>query len=522
MTPSDSSDHSDSDISESDQPSESEPPSDSEEPSGSEYPSESDRASESDAPSESDRESDHESGSTGSVDDTCRCVWVAVGEPLAWSLEGMQNGKVGCNCVDPTIVTPAYEGQIYVSECDCDDESSGGSESEQEPSEGSDDEPSNDSGSEPPCECVWISEQVGSSFYWTLQEAIGGGPCTRPPETDPGAFGPGFTQTVPCDPPCLCIWLASRDEESNLYWQFDHLEGHDTDGFDCPCKPPSGAPSNFGDRAETPCECKPPESSSSDGSDESIDESDDQSESDEDCQCLWTGMYYPAGGLYWSLALKSPQLSDCECNKPPSGEPSFFGQQVWLPCNCGESSSGSESDAPPSESESEDLPSDHSSESENPSEGSQDSQSDRQSDHESQSDKSTAIVPASFTDDGYTALFTLEAPEVRFDDVMTVTMMDGRETIVPIDPKYVEVCERGTITISGAVPDEPVVVGAKVIDGDKVRIRLDRHVDDAVTIAVRLTAIRRGFLGKRFPNRTREQFLANERHIQSAYPGAGQ
>lgn len=139
----------------------------------------------------------------------------------------------------------------------------------------------------------------------------------------------------------------------------------------------------------------------------------------------------------------------------------------------------------------------------------------------SESDKSTAIVPASWTPGGYTALFTLESPEVRFDDLMTVTMT-GVSKIVQIDRQYVEVCEPGTITVCGAIPDAPIVVGAKIIDDDTLYVMLDRNHDGMVTVSIRLTAIRRGFAGKRLPNRTQEQFVANEKTLRSAYPGAGQ
>jgi hypothetical protein len=52
---------------------------------------------------------------------------------------------------------------------------------------------------------------------------------------------------------------------------------------------------------------------------------------------------------------------------------------------------------------------------------------------------------------------------------------------------------------------------------DEVVIRrgwLNRASDVIVT----LTGIRKGFLGRRFPNRTHEQFVANEQFINSAYP----
>ena len=80
-----------------------------------------------------------------------------------------------------------------------------------------------------------------------------------------------------------------------------------------------------------------------------------------------------------------------------------------------------------------------------------------------QLDKSTAIVPASWSPTGYTALFIAEMPEVRFDDVMTASVIDS-ESLLEIDPKYLEVCEPGSVRVCGCVPDLPVLVGATVAD----------------------------------------------------------
>jgi hypothetical protein len=178
-------------------------------------------------------------------------------------------------------------------------------------------------------------------------------------------------------------------------------------------------------------------------------------------------------------------------------------------------SESSESESSESES-SESVPSESSeSESEPPSESGSESQP-----PPSESDKSTAIVPAAWSPGGYTALFTSEAPDVRFDDLITATVTD-RETWLTIDYRFIDVCEPGTIQVCGCVPDLPVLVGA-VVDHDRLRVRLGpRDTDEPVRLVIRLTAIRRGFAGHRFPDRTREQFLANERFLQSAYPGAG-
>lgn len=172
------------------------------------------------------------------------------------------------------------------------------------------------------------------------------------------------------------------------------------------------------------------------------------------------------------------------------------------------SKSGSDSQSDPSQSQSD----------ESESEKSKSDKSDYSD--QSQSDKSNAIVPASWTAGGYAALFVEESPEVVFHDTMLIKMT-GIETTIAIDPHFVEVCEPGTIHVSGAVPDEPVLIGAKTVDGNAVRIKLGRECED-LRVVVTLTAIRKGFMNKRFPSRNYKQFAANERHIRSAYPGAGE
>ena len=134
------------------------------------------------------------------------------------------------------------------------------------------------------------------------------------------------------------------------------------------------------------------------------------------------------------------------------------------------------------------------------------------------SDKSTAIVPASWTDTGYTALYIAESPEVRFDDVMVVKIAKAN-TYVPIDPRFLEVCEAGSVQVCGCTPDIPVLIGAAV-EGSKVHVRIAQSdPNQIVQVVIRLTGIRKGFRGLRFPDRTRAQFEANERFIRSAYPG---
>ena len=163
------------------------------------------------------------------------------------------------------------------------------------------------------------------------------------------------------------------------------------------------------------------------------------------------------------------------------------------------------------------------------SEGSQSEQSElsehselsQQSEASEEGSGKTAIVPSGLSPTGYTALFIGESPEVRFYDLLRATISIP-ELIVPIDPKFIEVCEPNSIEVCGHATDEPWPVGLKVID-KTVRIR--RHIvgfDDLrgevtpLEVTVHLTGIRKGFAGIRFPDRTKEQFEANERFLRSA------
>jgi hypothetical protein len=104
---------------------------------------------------------------------------------------------------------------------------------------------------------------------------------------------------------------------------------------------------------------------------------------------------------------------------------------------------------------------------------------------------------------------------------MTVRISQS-DSYVAIDPRFIDVCEPGSIAVCGCVPAVPVLVGATVVC-DRLRIRLGPHDQlDPVELVIRLTGIRRGFAGHRFPDRTREQFIANEAYLRSHYPGAGQ
>jgi hypothetical protein len=131
------------------------------------------------------------------------------------------------------------------------------------------------------------------------------------------------------------------------------------------------------------------------------------------------------------------------------------------------------------------------------------------------SNKSTAIVPASWSPTGYTALFIAEGPEVRFDDVI-VEWTQQKNTAIAIDPKFLEVCEPDSVEVCGCVANVPVTVGA-MVNGTNVEVSFSRQTKKCVRLVIRLTGIRKGFKGMRFEDRTAEQFRKNEAFINSAY-----
>lgn len=131
------------------------------------------------------------------------------------------------------------------------------------------------------------------------------------------------------------------------------------------------------------------------------------------------------------------------------------------------------------------------------------------------SSKSSAIVAASWLPSKHTALFIEESPEVWFHDCMKIKIT-GKTTVADIDFRYLEVCEPGHIWVSGICGDTACSVGAEVV-GNKVIVKTGVF-NKPKFVNVTFTGVRKGFLGQRFPARTKEQYLSNENFINSAYP----
>jgi hypothetical protein len=109
-------------------------------------------------------------------------------------------------------------------------------------------------------------------------------------------------------------------------------------------------------------------------------------------------------------------------------------------------------------------------------------------------------------------------PEIRFDDIIEITI-GGKETRAIIDPRFVEVCEKGTIVCCGSSTDTPHAVGV-VIEGSTIVVRASLFPwSRPKVVTLRLSGIRKGFRGRRFGDRTEAQFKANNEFINSAYSG---
>jgi len=137
---------------------------------------------------------------------------------------------------------------------------------------------------------------------------------------------------------------------------------------------------------------------------------------------------------------------------------------------------------------------------------------------DSGSDKSTAIVPMPWHEKGYGALFTMESNEVLFEFVLRDIEITEHDQLVPIDDRFLHVCAPNSMCVTGVTHNKGLAVGTEVID-KHVRVRsslIPFLRPDKVTL--KLTGVRKGFAGMDMPERSRNQFEANERFINSAYP----
>jgi hypothetical protein len=143
------------------------------------------------------------------------------------------------------------------------------------------------------------------------------------------------------------------------------------------------------------------------------------------------------------------------------------------------------------------------------------------------SSKSTCIVPASWHPEHHTALFLPEMPrEAVFFDTVSVDLVK-RVTRFKVDFRFLEVTEPGSLVCIGyCTRKRPMALAVSISHDGWVEVRRPFFaLRDTCDLLIH--AIRRGFGAtksdslyhlRRFPQRNREQFVANEEFINSAYP----
>lgn len=120
-----------------------------------------------------------------------------------------------------------------------------------------------------------------------------------------------------------------------------------------------------------------------------------------------------------------------------------------------------------------------------------------------------AIVPC---EGDFVALFCVESPEVRFEDFVRVPIT-GPMTTTAIDPRFIAVCEPGSIDVISVTSPFPTLIGAAV-DRDQLIVRIPG--DRPPYVIVTLSGIRAGHRNNRFPRMTRDQMLRNHAFWSSA------
>ena len=113
-----------------------------------------------------------------------------------------------------------------------------------------------------------------------------------------------------------------------------------------------------------------------------------------------------------------------------------------------------------------------------------------------------AIVPHQ---DDFVALFCVESPDVRFEDVVRVPVT-GPVTFARLDPVFVGVCEPDSLDVVSVTAPTPATVGAAV-SGHSITVRITGDLPPFVVVTV--SGIRAGSRGVRFPRKTRDQMLRN-------------
>jgi hypothetical protein len=121
-------------------------------------------------------------------------------------------------------------------------------------------------------------------------------------------------------------------------------------------------------------------------------------------------------------------------------------------------------------------------------------------------------------DKGYGALFTMESNEVLFEFVMRDVPLEGAKTVARIDDRFLAVCEPASMAVTGVAGDRAGSVGAAVEKNNVILSAWPLSFLRPSKVTLKLTGVRKGFKHLDMPERSKEQFIANEKFINSAYP----
>jgi hypothetical protein len=112
---------------------------------------------------------------------------------------------------------------------------------------------------------------------------------------------------------------------------------------------------------------------------------------------------------------------------------------------------------------------------------------------------------------GWVGLLCTEMPEARFEDVIVVDNLSQVTVLhVPLDPCFLETIEPVSATVISLLGDVPCALGGAVV-GPNLYIDIDPGGAIPRRVTARVSGVRKGRGGVRFPKFTAEDATANSR-----------
>lgn len=120
----------------------------------------------------------------------------------------------------------------------------------------------------------------------------------------------------------------------------------------------------------------------------------------------------------------------------------------------------------------------------------------------------------------YVGVQCVEMPEVRFEDVLKIKVADSGNIEQPIDPQFVFICEPESIEAVSYVCNKPAIAGVEVIEGHTLKIEFSHATPLPHSITVKISGIRKGRAGRRFPEYSDKEAASNNAFWQLWRQGA--